>query len=161
MRSCPSTTERVPSRSVSRRNFNTLVYLTNVRLYASFSLFFSLTLPLLLLLLLQLLLLRRLFRFFSSVGYSPDAFSSLALTCSFFRGVSSGSLSIQREENSFAAKEEPGEDTSCETGIGNLLSVKQARSPATLSRTKLLTDPWCLDRSRTWDACTLGTKLPM
>lgn len=84
--------ERVPSRSVSRRNFNTLVYLTNVRslsppplppLLVSFSSrAFSLLHPFL------LLLLRFLFLSFLipvSPAYSPDAFSSFAPMCSFFR----------------------------------------------------------------------------
>lgn len=89
--------ERVPSRSVSRRNFNTLVYLTNVRPY-------PLSLPLLFaplpvrfrsrVLLFFFCFLYTLFSFSypASPAYSSDAFSSFAPTCSFFHWVSSGSL---------------------------------------------------------------------
>lgn len=160
--------ERVPSRSVSRWNFNTLVYLTNVRPLPHPSPF-------------PLFLFPRIFApasfssssssasstsfSFSSFSYPPllplirpTLFRPLPLCVPFsveFLQV----LPIYQEENSFAGrkiaflyfpatKERTGKTRrGCETGIGNLLSVKRARSPANLSRTKLLTDPWCLDRS--------------
>lgn len=145
--------ERVPSRSVSRRNFNTLVYLTNVRPYplslprTPFSLLFS--------------------RVFAPASFSSSSASSMLrlpfrsfflfrftrlfarrffvlrpyvflFPLSFFRFPSVYTV----EENSFAdrgivflyfpaAKEEESGKTrrGCETGIGNLSSVKRALVP--------------------------------
>jgi len=97
---------RVPSRSVSRRNFNTLVYLTNVRPLLLSPLFSSLPLPMhfrscilvfffcfFYFVFLLLLLIPRL-----SPAYSSDAFSSFVPMCSFFCWVSSGSPDIPRRE---------------------------------------------------------------
>lgn len=97
--------ERVPSRSVSRRNFNTLVYLTNPFPTPPF---FSLPLPPRIFAPSRILFFFFYFSYFvyffflfltlTSLAYSSDAFSSFAPTCSFFRWVSSGSPDIPRGE---------------------------------------------------------------
>lgn len=167
MRSCPSTTSGSHrALRLSRRNFNTLVYLTNVRPPPP-PLSLSLSLA----------------AHFRSSAHLRSSSSSSSASCFSFSSFSYPPLvplirptlfrpsplcvpfsveflqvlPIYREENSFAGKiaflyfpaTKPRTGKTrrgCETGIGNLLSVKRTRSPTNLSRTKLLTDPWCLDR---------------
>lgn len=150
--------ERVPSRSVSRRNFNTLVYLTNVRPYPSHPL-----IPL------PARFRSRVLRFFLRFFYisrlpfrpfliplhpfirptlfrpspptlvppfSPVEFLQVPLDIyprrELVRRPRNRLFVFPRREREESGKTRRG----CETGIGNLSSVKRARSPAILSRTK-------------------------
>lgn len=102
--------ERVPSRCVSRRNFNTLVYLTNVRPYPLFPLPFSL--------LFSRFRSRVLFfflvRFFCTSSFfffiplhpliRPTLFRPPSLRVPFSIEFLQVPLDIYREENSFAAR---------------------------------------------------------